>query len=250
MGSTISSTLEDDSDAGYEADYDAHTTSRRAAASTRRARSRRASATVHYLVERVEPTIEVLAPITLEELEYLKAHTNIPIPAHYEAMLPKNENAGEASELRPSSASLSQSETPLDRIGCGVECTLPGTTSLPQRFLAELERQPQPDFGPVDESYWSACPIIAEEEAAVPSDTIFGLEVAGTLPATPDHLTILDRNNHIHPMHFRDLPPTPDLRPWLAVASGEPSPMVLTSPAMPFVIHAPRPRLTYLASCR
>ncbi|PIL29827.1 hypothetical protein GSI_08034 [Ganoderma sinense ZZ0214-1] len=91
MGSATSSVLKDDVEAGYEADSDARTTaSRRSSAHRRRARSRRGSATVHYLVERVEPTIEVLAPVTPEELAYLKAHTNIPIPAHYQALLPKD----------------------------------------------------------------------------------------------------------------------------------------------------------------
>ncbi|KAM5544534.1 hypothetical protein V8D89_001432 [Ganoderma adspersum] len=249
-GSTISSILEDDDEAGYEADSDAHTTSRRAPTLMRRAKSHRARATVHYLVERVEPTIEVLAPITPEELAYLKAHTNIPIPSHYEALLPKNENAGEASELRPSSASLSPSEISLDRIGSGVGCgALPGTTSLPQRFVAEFEHQPQPDLGHSDESHWPACPMTAEGEAAVPSAAILGFEVAGALPATLDYLTS-NRNDYIYPMHLWDLPPTPDLRPWMAVASGEPSPMVLASPAVPLFIHAPRPRLTHMASCR
>ncbi len=234
-GSISSSIPDDDVEAGYEADSDTRITHRRTLTHRSRAKSRRASATVHYLIEHVEPIIEVLTPMTPEELVYLKAHTNIPIPAHYQHLLPKD--VAEAPET-PSSASSPTCETSPDRAGNLVGHAQPVASSLSQHCAAEGEQRPQRDPGhgsnnadvhPVRLAGNSE--VVIAETAPAPSTPTFGLGVA--LLATPDRL-----------------PPTPDLRPWLAVASGEPSPMVLVSPAVPPVIHAPRPRLAHIASRR
>ncbi|KAI1797409.1 hypothetical protein LXA43DRAFT_1089273 [Ganoderma leucocontextum] len=188
-GSSTSSTPEDDVEAGYEADSDMHTTSRRTPTRSRRAKSRRTS--VHYLVERVEPIIEVLAPVTPQELAYLKAHTNIPIPAHYEHLLPREADLGRDSD------STDELHQPMH----------------PVRLADNGE-------------------LVTAEEAAAASPVALNLESGITPPASSDHLM----NDHLHTLHLQDLPLTPDLRPWLAVVSGEPSPMLLASPASPLML--------------
>ena len=139
------------------------------------------------------------------------AYTNIPIPAHCEHLLPGN--AEEALGTPSTTSSTSEILTPLDELG--LECVVEDAQLVTAHLVTELERRSQPDP-----------------------------------PASPDPHADIYLDDHVRVLGFRDLPPTPDLRPWLAVASGEPSPMVLASPAALRVIGGPRPRLVRMGNHR
>ena len=203
--SSTSSSSEEEVEGGYEADSDLDMHLARAQRENRDVPRR---SRVHYLVERAEPIMEVLKPVTAEELAHLQATTDIPIPpALLSSILSKEAATG------PSSGVSSASESSSD----GAEGL--GGESQP------IVDVPTP-LSPTD-----------------PSSAKADLELAPFSPS--DHFEEIDLNDGPQPSPAAAAPPTPDLLPWQALVAVEPSPIALASPVVlrPLVIHAPRPRL-------